>query len=33
MDYFKKKKKEIVKDEYKELEESKYIIFILFSNL
>ena len=33
MDYFKEEKKVIVKDEYKELEESKYIILILFQNL
>ena len=33
MDYFKEEKKIIVKDEYKELEESKYIILILFQIL
>jgi hypothetical protein len=33
MDYFKEDRKKIVKDEYKELEESKYYILILFSNL
>ena len=33
MDYFKEEKKMIVKDEYKELEESKYIILILFQIL